>query len=189
MNNIIKSGFSPEVKVPFLSKILPRTGVYVLAEFRNGLKYAPVHHFFNNVEELEAAAIKYDATGVNTFNACASYKTNENRKQDNVGRVRSIWLDIDVGKANDSKSYATRKEALAELLKMCKALGLPAPMMVKSGMGLHVYWVLDRDLTKDEWQTIANAFSNALNSVNFKHDPSRTKDASKCASSSWNPLA
>jgi hypothetical protein len=177
MNNIIKSGFSPENEVSFLSKILPKTGVYVLAEFRNGLKSAPLHHFFNNVEELEASALKYDATGVNVFHACASYKTDANRKQENAGWMRSIWLDVDCMKENDAKSYATRKEALAATLGMCETLGLPAPMIIKSGMGIHVYWVLDRDLTKDEWQTIVNAFSNALNSVNFKHDPSRTKDA------------
>jgi hypothetical protein len=161
----------------FLSKILPRTGVYVLAEFRNGLDKAPLHHFFDSVEELDAAAKQYDANNVNVFHACATYLTKENRKQANAGWMRSIWLDVDVGKANDAKSYETRKEAFSALLDMCKKLGLPPPLIVKSGKGLHVYWVLDRDLTKDEWQTIVNAFSNALNSVDFKHDPSRTKDA------------
>jgi hypothetical protein len=149
MNNIIKSGFFPEIEVPFLSKILPRTGVYVLAEFRNGLKYAPIHHFFNTVEELEAA-IKYDATGVNVFHACATYKTDANRKQENAGWFRAMFLDVDVGKANDAKSFATPKEAVASTLTTCQTLGLPAPMIVQSGMGIHVYWVFDRDLTKDE---------------------------------------
>ena len=162
----------------FLSKILPRTGVYVLADFRNGLKNAPLHHFYNTVEELTLGAIKYDATGVNVFHACSTYLTEANRKQDNAGWMRSIWLDIDCMKANDAKSYSTRKEALAELLGMCEKLSLPAPMIVKSGMGLHVYWVLDADITKDEWTPIVGAFSNALNSIGFKHDPSRTKDAS-----------
>lgn len=161
----------------FLSKILPKTGVYVLAEFRNGLKSAPIHHFYSSVEELATAAERFDTNNVNVFHACATYKTNASRKQDNAGWMRSVWLDIDCMKANDAKSYSTRKEAVAELLKMCASLGLPAPMIVKSGMGLHVYWVLDKDLTKDEWQRITSAFSNALNSVNFKHDPSRTKDA------------
>ncbi len=177
MNNILKSGEYPESNGGFLSKILPRTGVYVLAEFRNGLDKAPKHHFFETVEALDAAAKKYDANEVNVFHACATYKTDANRKQENAGWMRSIWLDIDVGKPNDAKSYVSRKEAKDSLGGMCKKLALPIPMIVKSGMGLHAYWVLDRDLIKDEWQPIVNAFSNALNTVGFKHDPSRTKDS------------
>lgn len=175
MNNITKSGIFPENNGSFLSKILPRTGVYVGTFFSKEGKI--FNKFYDTVEQLQADITKYDSQGLDVYHACASYKEKGNRKADNAGWMRSIWLDIDVGKANDAKSYATRKEAKDALLAMCRTYNLPIPMLVMSGAGLHCYWVLDTDISKEEWKPVVTAFAKALDTIGFKHDPSRTRDA------------
>ena len=161
----------------FLSHVLARTGVYVLAEFTNGVKKAPIHHYYDTVEQLEAAAIAKSKAGKTVYHACATYKTKENRKASNAALMRSLWLDIDVGKSNDANSYEDLKSAVAALGAALKELKLPKPTIVSSGKGLHCYFTFDRDVSADEWKPLAVAFSNALKAVGFKQDPSRTKDA------------
>lgn len=160
----------------FLSKILPRTGVYVLTLIKNGI---PQNKFFDSVDDMAAAVSAFDKNpSTAVYHACATFKEPTSRKGDNAGWMRSFWLDIDVGKANDARSYDTLKEAIAETVSALKTLRLPAPMFIQSGMGLHLYFVLDEDITKDQWLTVAKALGNALDSIGFKHDPSRTKDVS-----------
>ena len=163
----------------FLRKILPSQGLYVLASFKNGLKRAPVHTYHETVEALHAEAMKEDAAGINVFHANATFATRDGRTQDNAAFVRSLWLDVDVGKANDKNSYTTRAEAMAAIGKMLKDLTLPMPTIVQSGAGYHLYWVLNRDMEPTEWKELATSFSNALTEVGFKEDPSCTKDEAR----------
>lgn len=159
----------------FLEEILPAEGYIVLAEFKtnnDGAKYI-VHHFFTDVEEAAEKALALDAKGSEVYHACATYSTNESRKQSNVKLVKSFWLDIDVGKAD---SYQTQKEAAVELGTVCGKLGLKAPTMVSSGRGLHCYWVFTDSIPVDVWKANVAKFRIALDSMGFKHDPARTTD-------------
>lgn len=160
----------------FLSKILPGTGIYVLTGVTPDGKVFNRH--YKTIEALHKAAVFMDGKGVTVYHACASYKTDENRKAENAGWMRSLWLDVDVDKPNDAASYDTQKEAMAAIVAMLKALNLPAPMIVSSGMGFHLYWVFDRDVEKDEWKQLASRFKIALDAVGFKQDPTRTRDVS-----------
>lgn len=156
----------------FLEAILPDEGYIVLAEFRRGSK-APLHHFFESVEDAAEAVQRLDAKGSDVFHACASYTTNENRKQANVKLVKSFWLDIDVGKAD---SYQTKQEALQALGEVCTALGWQVPMIVSSGRGLHCYWPLTEAVTATVWKAGVTRLRSALDAMGFKHDPARTTD-------------
>jgi putative DNA primase/helicase len=171
----------------FLGKVLPQQGHYVLVVFTKGMKKPPVHRAFTTIEQLAEAALEADNSGDHTYHACASYadpdgvwnkrkRKNQLRVATNAAFVRSQWLDIDVGPGKD---YATRKEALTALRDMCKELGVPAPMIVQSGLtgGLHCYWAFNRDLPAQEDAAHgASAFSAALKSLGFAHDTTRTKD-------------
>lgn len=160
----------------FLSKILPRTGVYVLTLIKNGI---PQNKFYDSVEDMATAITAFDKNPASAvYHACATFKEPTSRKGENAGWMRSFWLDIDVGKANDARSYDTLKEAIAATVEALKTLRLPSPMFIQSGMGLHLYFVLDEDITKEQWLPVAKALGNALDSIGFKHDPSRTKDVS-----------
>lgn len=115
-----------------------------------------------------------DARGDDAYHACATYKDGSSRKAHNVEAVRSFWLDVDVGEG--AGKYRTRKEAVRELYAFCKDVGLPAPDVVDSGKGFHVYWPMDADMTPDEWLPVARMLKRTTMAWGLKADPTRTAD-------------
>lgn len=81
------------------------------------------------------------------------------RGKDNTGSFKTLFIDLDV----KDGAYATTEEAAQALAEFVEAAGLPrANMAVASGTGgLHVYWVLDRDIPADEWHGLGLALANA----------------------------
>lgn len=167
----------------FLEKVLPDTGYYVLAEFWWGLKENPAHSIHTSFDSLIRRMRKVDRQGTNVFHACASYKEHRKsknqggpggmRKVNNAAFVRSQWVDIDVG---PKKPYASIQDAVKALGAACKALGIPAPMIVKSGVGIHCYWTFTQDIPADEARPYMAAFANAIAANGLKQDSSRTTD-------------
>jgi Domain of unknown function (DUF927) len=154
----------------FLSHILPNSGLYCLAEFFSS--GAVKHHFFNDINEAAQAVIDINSR-TTVYHACASYKTNENRKQVNVDKVKTFFLDLDVG---PTKEYANLDEAKQAITHLCTKLGLHVPTIVLSGRGLHVYFVFESAVSADVWKAGALLFRQVLDTIGFKHDPSRTTD-------------
>jgi len=96
------------------------------------------------------------------------------RSQANAVAFKSLFMDLDF------KDYATPNEATNALAEFVKTTGLPKPnVIVKSGGGLHVYWTVDRALTRDEWQPLSNALANAAKTHHFKCDTGCTIDAAR----------
>lgn len=101
------------------------------------------------------------------------------RSQENVVALKSLFLDLDA-KGEDKNSYASISEAASALTKFITTVDLPKPSaIVTSGGGLHVYWVLDRALTKDEWQPLAFALAEATKVHGLKCDTGCTIDAAR----------
>ena len=98
-----------------------------------------------------------DDAHINTYYAMSSFRERGTRVQDNVAYVKAFWIDIDCGadKAAAGKGYATQIDGIKALLTATKALGLPRPMLVNSGNGVHVYWPLAEAITPDVWRPIA----------------------------------
>jgi hypothetical protein len=101
------------------------------------------------------------------------------RSQENVAALKSLFLDLDA-KGEDKNSYASVPDAAAALAKFLVDTSLPKPSaIVTSGGGLHVYWVLDRALTKDEWQPLAYALAEATKVHGLKCDTGCTIDSAR----------
>ena len=101
------------------------------------------------------------------------------RSQDNVVALKSLFLDLDA-KGEDKNSYASIADAAAALTKFIADVGLPKPnVLVTSGGGLHVYFVLDRALTKAEWDPLAFALAEATKVHGLKCDTGCTIDAAR----------
>jgi hypothetical protein len=88
-----------------------------------------------------------------------------------------LALDIDVGKKEHS--YDTREEALAGLSRALKESSLPDPMLVSSGAGYHVYWVLKEELPYDAWKKLAEAFKATFQGLGLVIDPSVSADGAR----------
>lgn len=105
------------------------------------------------------------------------------RTQDNASMLRCFWIDIDVRRDGDKKGanvYETRQDALAWVTQFTAALELPPPnLLVDSGYGWHVYWILEDPMTKAEWQPYADAMRNAIQRHGFRCEAGLTSDAAR----------
>jgi hypothetical protein len=97
------------------------------------------------------------------------------RTQANARYFRVICFDLDCG---EDKPYKTLEEGLVKLAEVVKELKLPKPLIIISGNGAHVYWVLDRDIEKDLWVQVSTAFRYALAQHNLEIDTSKIHDPS-----------
>jgi hypothetical protein len=97
----------------------------------------------------------------------------------NALKVKAIWIDIDVD-PNDPEKYPTIEEALKAILLFQRTVGLPEPSaIVKSGGGLHVYWISDVALTPDDWKPYAHGLKTLLLQHGVKCDSGLTTDRAR----------
>jgi len=99
----------------------------------------------------------------NVFFGVAKYIDGSGRKKINVKAIKSFWLDIDCGptkavvnqKTNRPDGYIDQPTALSALQKFCRTVGLPKPILVNSGRGLHVYWPMTEEIAREQWEPVA----------------------------------
>ena len=131
-------------------------------------------------EEVDVLTQQLVSEGRNVFFSVAKFKTGDNRTKDNVGLLKAFWLDIDCGvdkaevneKTGFPGGYATQADGIAALRAFCHTLGLPKPIVVNSGRGLHVYWALKQEVTREEWEPVAKRFHDLCNTHGFYIDNS-----------------
>ena len=99
----------------------------------------------------------------------------EVRTQRNMCEAKCLVMDIDVG--TDDHKYPSQAEALRNLKQFATSAGLPAPIVVSSGMGLHVYWPFTNALPTARWAQIAAKLKALAVAKGLKIDPTRTADA------------
>lgn len=169
----------------FLNAVLPAGGAYIVA-VRDGDRLR--HKGFYTIEEAADFCKAADSRGAETYHACAAYKQKPykdpetgkfiNRKQENWRAAKAFWCDIDCGaaKAAEGKGYPTQKDGALAILKWCKDKGLPFPMLINSGNGVHAYWCLAGEITPKEWYQAASILKKLLESAGVLADPSRTSD-------------
>jgi len=159
----------------FLRRVLGDSGHYCVLAIEKGTG-RKLQKFYNTIDEVYAAAVRLDQSEYNVFFALATFETTENRKAVNVSQMRSLFLDLDCG---EEKGFADQTEALEQLQNFCRRLALPKPLIVNSGRGLHVYWPLDRPVSRDEWQPVADRFKALCKQHNFRVDTSVAADAAR----------
>lgn len=157
----------------FYGKLLPSQGVYCVAGIdRNGFTK---HHFVNTLDEVESSIVSVQERGQNVFVALSSF-SQESRKGDAALFCKSFFIDLDVGEGD--KKYSSKEEALADLDSFVESVGLPPPIRIDSGNGVHAYWILDRDVPVAEWKVYATKFKNKC-LEHLKIDPAVTADVSR----------
>ena len=157
----------------FLQRVLPSEGYFVTTTINpDGTKQG----FFSSVEELAKAVKGLDQRGNNTYYAISSYVEKGKRTQDNVRATKVFALDVDCG---EDKPYADWKEGLKALVKFVDEMRLPKPLIIHSGNGLHVYWVLTEPLAPEQWKPIAMAMKAATKDKGFDVDPAVPADSAR----------
>jgi len=170
----------------FISKVIAEKDNYLLCLIRN--KKSTWHENYATLDELCTAIAVHDKTDLTVYIAVGSFANNvgphettgrdyTQRKAHQATWFRALAADLDVDPDNPKK-YASQKEAVRTILMGCKKLDIPAPMIVLSGNGVHVWWPLTEDITATAWERLSLALRAALTAVGVKYDSGKISDPS-----------
>jgi hypothetical protein len=187
----------------FLEMVTPSEGFLILAEpieIKN-LKTNPMkHHVFTDLDAMVAKANQLSFEHKNVFFALAGFKqekvwnpTARNykgeagkwqvRTQANAGWLKALFLDLDIDPEPDAKkvntTYTSKAEAVAAMRAMGLKLGMPAPMVIDSGGGIHVYWTFTTDIPAADWLPVAEKFKAICQQEHLKIDPAIPADSAR----------
>lgn len=163
-------------RIEFLSLVLPPTGQYCVVGLKKDKK--PRQIFVESIEEISGEADALVHSGYDAYYALASFvDPDEGRTVVNAQQLGSFFLDIDCG---EGKHYETQADGLAALRKFVADVGLPKPTsIVNSGRGLHVYWVPEQPLSKEDWKPLAESLKNLCDKHGLQADPAVTSDVAR----------
>ena len=166
--------------VDLLNVVQPPDGWFAIVGIKgSGAELKRQQHLVKTREEVDDLAARLVRNKWNVFFGVAKYASDENRKKTNVQALRAFWLDIDCGptkaipnpKTGRPDGYIDQATGLQELQKFCKTVGLPRPLLVNSGRGVHAYWPLDRDVTREEWEPVAERLRDLCLTQGLVVDP------------------
>lgn len=103
------------------------------------------------------------------------------RRKHNVIGCKCLYLDVDVDPNPKKDAYRTVEEMEAGLAVFYERTSFPVcTISVDSGRGgRHLYWPLNRILTPEQWEPLAEALSNAAQASGLKFDPQCTTDRTR----------
>lgn len=159
----------------FLSRVLGDDGYYCLFASRRS-DDRKVQKFYTDIPALLDAAANYDDQDYDVYFALATFETDEARTKANAKQLRSFFLDLDCG---PEKEFADKSDALEALKNFCMRMGLPKPLLVDSGRGIHVYWALTAPVSRDLWVPVAERLKELCAEHNFYADPAVTADTAR----------
>jgi hypothetical protein len=159
----------------FLKAVLGDEGYYCIVGIK-AKEDKRVQKFYPDLDSAVSVAYNLDQEGYDAYYGLATFETGESRKNDNVKQLRSFFLDLDCGL---SKQYQTQADALVGLRVFCKDLNLPRPMLVNSGNGVHVYWLLTEPVSRDAWLPVAEKLKAKCREYGLHADPVVTADSAR----------
>ena len=167
--------------IDFLKSVLGNNGLYCAWGKLASNEKIKLQQYYKTIEDLASASYVYDKNGYDIYFALGTFKEEgigdrnrrivEGRVAENVQEMRSMFIDLDVG---EDKDYPTQLDAAIALSEFVNKTGLPEPMTVNSGNGIHVYWNLSEPVTKDEWLPVAQKLKSVCKNLGLRIDTSRT---------------
>ena len=142
------------INTDFLRQIISNDGVLLVTQIKDGcVSNIPCSDFKTMAEQLRRA----DISGFSAYHACATFKDGTSREARNAKSLKALFLDLDCGedKARRRQGYATKVHALNALKAFCGSVGLPRPILVDSGGGIHAYWPFKAAIPAADWKNVA----------------------------------
>jgi hypothetical protein len=141
---------------------------------------------FSDIDEAVANIALWDAEPETTiYFSIGSFANNKvirpdgrekiERKQVQATWFKSLALDLDIG---GKTPYATKAEGMKAMMPALAAIGMPNPMVISSGNGVHLYWPLTEAINRDDWEKASIAFRVALEEQGVVIDTSKIHDPS-----------
>ena len=166
------------INLDFLRKIIPDDGDLMITQIKNGNASNIPCSDFDAMGELLRHS---DLGGYGAYHACASFKDSTTRKAWNAKSLKALFLDLDCSKdkAKSKQGYATKLDALKALKAFNKSVGLPRPIIVDSGGGIHAYWPFEAAVPAADWKNVAEGLKALCKSYGLLADRQVTADAAR----------
>ena len=149
----------------FLRKVLSDDGYYCsFASQGPRAEDKRTQIFHNTIDELVDTGNELNKDGYNIFYALGTFNEWGSRKATNIKNLKAFFFDVDCG---PSKVYINQTEGLKALREFTKAVGLPKPLVISSGRGIHVYWFLSESVSYREWLPVAEQLKRYCGVHNF----------------------
>lgn len=159
----------------FLRNVLADTGFYCVVGLKKNSEER-VQKFYPTLDAAVDVAKQLQGNGFDAYYALATFTDGTSRRVANALAMKSLFLDLDCGVG---KPYPTQASALQGLKTFCKVLGMPRPMLVNSGRGIHVYWPLQEAIPTTQWLSLANRLKALCVEHSFYADPAVTADVAR----------
>ena len=166
------------INLDFLRKVIPSEGVLMITQIENG---KAINSPCDGFDAMEKKLRRTDKSGVDVYHACASFEDGTSRAACNAKFHKALFLDLDCGeeKAERKQGYVTQRDALNALKAFCKSVGLPPPIIVDSGGGIHVYWAFEMAVPTANWKAAAEGLKSLCRSYGLLADRQVTADAAR----------
>jgi hypothetical protein len=160
--------------IEFLKSVLGWHGQYcVFAANAAGYKK---QKFYPTIDAMANAAQALDSDDYDVYFGLATFGDAGKRTAVNAVEMGALFLDLDCG---PTKEYPDAGTALTALRGFTTDMGLPRPIMVSSGYGVHVYWPLETPVPIAEWKPVALALKQACAAHGLMIDTDVTADAAR----------
>lgn len=176
----------------FLTRVTPQTDELVITVHKpdpKGLNKRGIVWNRGSFADLDSAVdsiLKWDAEPVTTvyftIGSMQGHKSVKADGKEKIGRTqecatwfKTLALDLDIG---EDKPYATQAEGWKAMHAALEAIGMPQPMVISSGRGIHLYWPLTAAIKRDDWVRVSTALRVALEEHNVVIDTSKIHDPS-----------
>lgn len=156
----------------FFEKVLPTQGNICVVGIKDG---AVRPKFFEYLSDAIEEIATLDQADFNTFFAVGTFEGYQ-RKASSCIFLRSFFVDIDCG---PEKPYPTWEDGLIALHQFVTINGLPKPIIVNSGRGIHAYWPFNDNISAEKWKPYAEKFKEFCLSRGFGIDEVVTADAAR----------
>lgn len=169
----------------FLQLLLPSAGYYFTGTFTEAGRWRNTAH-----RSLDAAAshlASLSAQNKHAYFALASYNEasyvdakgkTRRRTQVNARTLKAFFLDLDVDPGEPLK-FPSKAQAASDLRAFVARTGLPKPMVVDSGGGLHVYWPLTEEVPTAQWRPVAEQLKKLCTREGFRVDKAVPADPAR----------
>ena len=119
------------------------------------------HHWTGSAAEMQEQLDEW-LPNHDLYFSVSAFEGPGKRTKDRVTSIKAFWLDLDCGPEKGAvpatgtpKGYLTKRLAVEALEKFRAEVGLPTPTMVDTGGGVHVYWVLEKAISREQWEETA----------------------------------
>ena len=143
-----------------LDRVLAPEGWYCVVGLNGSY---PIQKLVQTKEEVYTYAKQFVSENRDAYFGCAKFETDANRTKANVKCLKSFWIDLDCGTAKAEVNpnsgrpdgYIDQEAGIQALAGFCSHIGLPDPILINSGRGVHAYWPLTNPISRTDWEPVA----------------------------------